>query len=212
LREDGSRAVGTWPVAWAGLLLVLTLAAGLDDLPLSVADQLAPGRLAANAGLLLLLAVAYVLPLAPGGVGRCAEDLAVTVVLALPVAAVAADWTPVDASRGAAYGALLASQAALAAAAAWAGAGRHRAAGTAYLVLVTGVLLGVPFVTYLVGETSILSPIPARFASSFWAARPLLLDRAGTLPEGFWIPALGVNLALAAGFAVAAALGRGRSG
>ena len=76
------------------------------------------------------------------------------------------------------------------------------------IVLVTAALLGAPFLAYLVGETSDSGPLAAGYASSLWAARPLLTDRAWALPGGFWVPALAVNVVMAAGFGAIAALGR----
>ncbi len=204
------RSVGVWPPVWAALLLALTALAGFEGGPDKLRPLFAPGHLALNVGWVLLLATAYVLPLAPGGIRRFLETFALTVAMAAPFAVAAADWAPVDGERAAIFGALLASQAVFAAAASWAGAGRHGRIGSAYLVLTTVVLLGAPFLTYLVGETSDAGPMASGYASALWASRPLLLDRAWALPGGFWIPALGVNLVLASGFAAVAALKWGK--
>jgi hypothetical protein len=194
--------------AWAALLLGLTALAAWDGAPSALRPQIAAGRLAVNGGLLLLGLVAVVLPLRRGGPRRLATDLALVLVVAAPFAIAARDWTPLTRALAAPYLALLASQAVLAAAAAWAGVARHGRAASVYLAAVVFVLLGLPYLTYLAGEATSLTGGGLRFASSLAAARVLLLDRADPLPSGFWTPAVGVNLALAAGFAVRATLRR----
>ena len=211
---DAPRSVGARPLVWAALLLLFAALAGFEGAPASLRSLLAPGHLALTLGWFLLFATAYVLPLARGGPGRFLETFALTVALAAPFAGFAADWAPVDAGRAAVFGLLLLSQAAVAAAASWAGTGagaeRQGRVGSAYLVLTTIVLLGAPFLAYLIGETSDSGPIAAGYASSIWAVRPLLLDRAWALPDGYWIPALAVNGVLATGFAAVALVGRER--
>ena len=193
---------------WAALLLGMTALAAWEGAPSTIGPQVASGRLAASLGILLLALVALVLPMRRGGPVRLATDFALAVVLAAPFAVVAWDWAPLTWARAGPYLALLASQAALAAAACWAGVDRHGRTASVYLAAVAVVLLGLPYLSYLAAETTTLKEGALRFASSLQAARALLLDRADRLPSGFWAPAVGVNLALAAGFAVRATLRR----
>jgi hypothetical protein len=211
LGKAAPRSTGVWLGGWAALLLLVVGLASLDAVPSSLRPVLAPGRLAVTLGFLLLSSIALILPLRGGGPVRFLEDLSLTLVLAAPVAVAAWDWTPITPALAGPFLAILASQAVLGAAASWAGVGRHGRTGSIYLVAVVLVLFGAPFLSYMLSEMSMIEKGGWRFVSAIWAARPLLLDRPSRLPPGFWTPAVGANLILAAGFAVRAVLRRGGS-